>query len=360
MTSRERLLATLRGDPVDRFFRYEHGPWPTTLQRWHAEGLPADTELGAYFRMDRLVRIAINSGYTESPYQPKFAETTLEEAGAFRIYTDGDGITKKVLRVQGDTSMPQFLRFPVTARADWRALLPRLNPDDAAARIGDPAPWIAACADPSVPTLLPICGVFGHPRNLLGDEGLAYLIYDDPALLEEILDNWRDLYIALLRELTRRVRVDALLIWEDMCYRNGPLISPDQFRRFMSPRYRQVIEVARATGVRGIIVDTDGDCRSMLPVFLEAGADCVMPFEVQAGMDVVKLRREFPALCIMGGLDKRALACDRAAIHAEVERVLPYFAGQSRFIPTLDHTVPPNVSLQDFQYYLECVRSHDD
>jgi uroporphyrinogen decarboxylase len=234
-----------------------------------------------------------------------------------------------------------------------------LNPADAAARITDRPHWVTACADPAVPTMLPICGAFGHPRNLLGDEGLAYLIYDDPALLEEMLDNWRDVYVALLRELTRDVRVDVLLIWEDMCYKNGPLINPGQFRRFMSPRYRQVIAAARACGVAGVIVDTDGDCRSMIPVFLDDGADCMLPFEVQAGMDVVQLRREFPSLTIMGGLDKRALAGDRAAIRAEVDRVLPHFAGQTRFIPTLDHTVPPNVSLANYQYYLECVRRYE-
>ncbi|MCC6578799.1 MAG: hypothetical protein IT440_00020 [Phycisphaeraceae bacterium] len=359
MTSRERFLSTLRGEPVDRLFRYEHGPWPTTRQRWMTEGLPEDAGFGAWFDMDPLIRISINSGYTASPYQPKFTETTIEETPQHRIYVDADGITQKILREESDTSMPEFLRFPVADRADWRAILPRLNPDDAAARITDVDRWASLCADPDVPSMLPICGAFGHPRNLFGDEGLSYLIYDDPALLEEILDNWRDLYVALLRELTRRVRVDALLIWEDMCYKNGPLISPVQFRRFMSPRYRQVIEAARRCGVQGIIVDTDGDCLSMLPVFMDDGADMVMPFEVQAGMDVVQIRKAHPTLGIMGGIDKRALACDRAAIRAEVARVVPPMMDLGRYVPTLDHTVPPNVSLNQFQYYLECVRSYE-
>ena len=359
MTSRERLIASLRGEPIDRLFRYEHGPWPTTYQRWLNEGLPANVPLNDFFQMDAIVRIMINSGYTESPYHPKFVATTLEEAGDHRVFIDTDGIQKKILRERSDTSMPEFLKFPVADRADWPAILARLNPADASARITDRARWVAACADPHVPTMLPICGAFGHPRNLLGDEGLAYLMFDDPTLFGEMLDNWRDLYVALLRELTRDVRVDVLLIWEDMCYKNGPLMSPAQFRRFMSPRYRHVIAAAREVGVAAVIVDTDGDCRSMIPVFLDDGADCVMPFEVQAGMDVVQLRKEFPALTIMGGLDKRALAADRAAIRAEVDRVLPHFAGKTRFIPTLDHTVPPNVSLANYQYYLECVRGYE-
>lgn len=360
MTHRERFLASLRpGGAVDRFFRYEHGPWPTTRQRWLGEGWPADLPFGTFFAMDPLLRIGVNSGYTHCAFHPFFPSRVLEEAEDYRITVDGDGITKKNFMVDSDTSMPQFLRFPVTNRADWNEVRQRLNPADAAARIGDVASLTAACADSAVPTLLPICGAFGQVRNLLGEEALAYLLYDDPGLLESMLENWRDLYVALLRQLTARVRVDALLFWEDMCFRGGPLISPAHFRQYMLSPYRDVVAAARAGGVQRIIVDTDGDCLPMIPVFLDADVDALMPFEVQAGMDVVAIRRRYPTLGIMGGLDKRPLAADNAAIRREVQRVLPHFRGQAGFLPTLDHTVPPNVSLKSFQYFLACVREFD-
>jgi len=309
--------------------------------------------------MDPIVRIMINSGYTDSPYLPPFDPTVIEQTGEYKIVIDCDGVTKKILVSQTDTSMPQFLRFPVVDRSDWAAISRRLNPGDAAERIGDIEKLVQLCADPGVPTLLPICGAFGHPRNLFGDENLSYLIYDDLPLLEEILDNWRDLYVELLGKLTERVRVDALLFWEDMCYRGGPLISPAQFRKHFLPRYSEVITAARTGGVTAIMVDTDGDCLSLIPGFLDVGVDCLMPFEVQAGMDVVSIGRQFPSLAIMGGLDKKALAVDRPAIRAEVDRVLPAFRDRGRFIPTLDHTAPPNISLAHYEYYLECVRRYE-
>lgn len=359
MNSRERYLKSLRGGVVDRFFRYEHGPWPSTRELWIGQGYPAAASFDSHFAMDPLVKIPVNSGYVNSPYQPRFEEVTIEETATYRTYCDGDGITKKELKRGNDTSMPQFLRFPVATRADWQAVRRRLEPGDAAARIGDPRPLRDLCADPGVPTLLGMCGAFGHPRNLMGDEGLAYAFYDDPALVAEILENWRDLYVELLRQLTAHVRVDAILIWEDMCYKSGPLISPEHFRQFLLPRYVEVIACARACGVQGVIVDTDGDCLKLIPLFLEAGADCLMPFEVQAGMDVVRIGTQFPELSIMGGIDKRALAADRRAIEREVERVVPRFLDRGRFIPTLDHTVPTDVSLSNFEYYLACVRRYE-
>jgi uroporphyrinogen decarboxylase len=349
MTSRERFLTALHCEKTDRRVRYEHGPWPSTQERWRREGYPAGADFGRYFQMDPLVRIMIQSGFCDSPYFPKFEETTLEETAACRVYRDGDGIVKKELKTGRDTSMPQFLKFPVASRADWAELRRRLRPEDAAARIGDPERLRRLCADPATPTMLPICGAFGHPRNLLGDEGLAYVIFDDPALLDEILENWLELYIRLLREVTRVARVDALLIWEDMCYKNGPLISPEHFRRFMLTPYRKLVAAARACGIGAVLVDTDGDCRKMAPLFVEAGVDCLLPFEVQAGMDLAEIHAAFPGLCILGGIDKRALAEGRRDIKQEVDRVLRMFAGFGGYIPTLDHTVPPNVSLDNFK-----------
>ncbi len=92
---------------------------------------------------------------------------------------------------------------------------------------------------------------------------------------------------------------------------------------------------------------------------MDAGVDCMMPFEVQAGMDVVAIFKQFPELCIMGGIDKRPLAGGRKDIEREVDRVMPHFLQRGRFIPCLDHTVPPNVPLDNFKYYLECLRKYE-
>jgi len=162
MTRRERFLAAMRCEPTDRRFRYEHGPWPSTRERWEKEGYPRGANFSAYFAMDPLVRIMIQSGYCDSPYFPKFTETTLEETPDCRIYQDGDGVVKKELKTGRDTSMPQFLKFPVTNHADWAAIRPRLNPDDAARRIGETPRLERVCADPEIPTMLPICGAFGR------------------------------------------------------------------------------------------------------------------------------------------------------------------------------------------------------
>ncbi len=360
MTSRERFINSIKGGPVDRFFRTDFGPWPSTCELWVKQGYPKDADFREYFDMDPMVIPAINSGFSESPYHPRIENRTIEETDDYVIAVNVNGITTKTLKTAGDTSMPQFLKFPVASRKDWERMREHLKPEDAFARIGDTASLAEDCSNSDVPTVVQICGAFGHPRNLLGGEGLSYIIYDDPELLHDILENWCELYVELITKLTSLIRVDGVLIWEDMCYKNGPLINPDHFKTFMLPRYKRLIEVARGCGVECITVDSDGDVLKMIPVFLEAGVDALMPFEVQAGMDVVGIREQYGnSFCIIGGIDKRALARDRTSIEAEVSRVLPYFLKSGRYIPSLDHSIPTDVSLDSFKYYLSCVRQYE-
>ena len=79
-------------------------------------------------------------------------------------------------------------------------------------------------------------------------------------------------------------------------------------RDFMMPCYDRIAEFARRIGVRVISVDTDGDCASSCRIMMRHGVKLFLPFEVQAGNDILDYRRKYPTLGIMGGLDKRALA----------------------------------------------------
>jgi uroporphyrinogen decarboxylase len=378
MNTRERFANSLLFQPVDRPFHWETlGMWPETLDRWFAEGLdpglaqPRPEDWGALrsdmylrvlvrgFGLDRVdyLRGAVISGYTESPFLPEFDLLELENDGEKRLIQDHDGILKREFVRYGTSSMPQYVRYPVKTRADFHALLPRLDPSHPQRLCADWAQTCTAYARRDFPVGLTICGAYGHPRNLLGVEGLSEAYYDQPALLREILEHWTDFYCRLAERVWQGVQFDFVLIWEDMAYKNGPLISPRMVREFMLPYYRRFIEHVRGLGCRIIIVDSDGDVRLLAPLFLSAGVNAMLPFEVQAGMDVREFRRQYGRdLALIGGLDKRCLAESPAAVEDELRgRMLPLLRSGG-YIPALDHTVPPNVSLDQFHAYLDLIR----
>ncbi len=152
------------------------------------------------------------------------------------------------------------------------------------------------------------------------------------------------------------MQFDFIFFWEDMSFKNGPLISPAMVREFMLPYYRELIGPLKAlTGCR-VLLDSDGDVRKLIPLFLEAGVDGMLPFEVAAGMDIREIRREYPEMIICGGIDKREIAKGRNAIDRELGEKLPFLFERGRYLPGMDHHVPPEVSWKDFLYYLSKTR----
>jgi uroporphyrinogen-III decarboxylase len=196
-------------------------------------------------------------------------------------------------------------------------------------------------------------GFFGPLRNLVGVEKLCTLFYDDPAFVEEMMDADADFMIAIMDQILDVTPVDMFLFWEDMAYKSAPLLSPAMARRYMLPRYRRVVDFLRGRGVRYIGLDSDGQIDPLIPVWMDAGLNYLYPFEVQAGMDVLAVRKKYgKELRIMGGVDKRALAHGPAAIDAELER-LRSLIHEGGYLPHTDHSAPPDISFQNFCYYME-------
>ena len=156
------------------------------------------------------------------------------------------------------------------------------------------------------------------------------------------------------------IDVDVAFFWEDMAWKGGSMISPQMFREFMMPHYKRVTELFRSKGTDIIMVDSDGDINELIPLWLECGVNGMWPLEVQAGMDAVELRKKFGKKCILwGNLDKKALAQGREAIKEEIDKKVPVLIAEGGYLPGPDHLVPDDVSLENFRFYLDYLRSFD-
>jgi uroporphyrinogen decarboxylase len=61
------------------------------------------------------------------------------------------------------------------------------------------------------------------------------------------------------------------------------------------------------------------------------------------------------SLRLWGGVDKRVLAQNRKAILSHLAEFIPLIE-EGGFIPTVDHTVPPDVPWDNFKIYMEYKR----
>jgi uroporphyrinogen decarboxylase len=116
---------------------------------------------------------------------------------------------------------------------------------------------------------------------------------------------------------------------------------------------KRVVEFYKSHGVRYVAVDTDGNPEPLIPLLMEAGVDILWPLERAANQDPARLREEYgTSLRLWGGVDKRVLARGREAIDEHLRSFIPLIE-EGGFVPHVDHTVPPDVSWDNFRYYME-------
>ncbi len=283
---------------------------------------------------------------------PPFDEEVIEERGDRKIIRDGNGALCEVF-TDGSSTIPHYLEFFVKDRASWKEFKKRLDPD-APGRV--PEDWDArAKVWNERDTPLGVFGgsLYGWIRNWMGFEGAAMMLYDDPWIVEDAMEILTDISVSTLEKVCPTVEFDFCMLWEDMAFKNGPMISPKHFRQFMVPRYKRITEVLRRHGCETVFVDCDGLIHELVEPWLEAGVNVMFPVEIHAGSDPSWIRNKFGRdVRICGAVDKVALSQGKAAIDAHLERIRPLIE-DGFFVPCVDHRVPPDISFADYLYYLD-------
>jgi uroporphyrinogen decarboxylase len=336
--------------PHDRCPWSEMAFWPETIDVWHEQGLPEDQHVNAYFGFERVREGA----HVSLGLIPGFKREVLQESDEYRIVRRETGIVAKEFKGEHSFRMPQWLDFPLKTREDWEnEFKPRLNPDSPARY---PLYWeekVRTWAQRDYPLTQRMGSVFGWIRNWMGLQGISHALYDDPEWVQEMMDYLVDFCCAGSARVLKDVDLDYILLWEDMAYKAGPLISPRMFRQFMLEPYKRLTGFIRDHGIDLIYVDSDGDSELLIPLWLEGGVNGFYPVERAAGMDAVHLRARFGReLRLMGGIDKRAMKEGPAAIEAELANVAP-LCEDGGYMPWCDHHVPPDIPLDHYRYYVE-------
>ncbi len=363
MTGRERFINVMEYKPVDKVPNYEAGVWGQTKERWIQEGLN-EFELHwnwwageEYFGMDPREFIPLNYAML-----PSFEHEFLEKTDRYEIFRDNKGIVHKALMegtVRGTrASMDQYLSFPVSCTENFRELKKRY----AANLFGRyPAQWrelmLPKWKDRKHPLILgqncDTLGFYWRAREWMGTENLCYAWYDQPKLMHEMMEFIADFTIEVSRPVLRETDIDYVMINEDMSMKTGPLLSPAHYKEFIFPHMLRLVDFYKNNGVRYVMVDTDGNCEALIPMLMECGVDAIWPLERVAGMDPVIIRKKFGRdLRLFGGVDKMKLAKGKEAIDQHLAEMIPLIE-EGGFIPTVDHTVSPDVSLENFRYYMK-------
>ena len=316
--------------------------------------------------MDRVEVLPIKSGILGlgecggppyvPPFIPFFERKIIEENKVHRIIIDESGV-KYLEYVDQPERMPQWLEFPVKNRRDWDRLKKRLDPNSFSRFPAWLEDKVKCWNIRDYPLGLDVGSLFGLLRSFVGLENLSILYYDDPNFVHEMEEYMMCFEIEIIKKALKNLKIDFAFYWEDMAYKNGSIISSKIFREFMMPRYKKINDLLRKNGVNIILVDSDGNTEELIPLWIESGINGQYPLEVTSEMDAVKLRKQYGKnFILIGNIDKRCLAINKDVIKKEVLSKIPFLISKGGYFPGLDHFCPPDVSFENYKYYLNLLR----
>lgn len=367
MTNLECFIACMEYQPSDRRPNHELGVWAQTHRRWSNEAPEAVTGFTwdwfsgeAALRLDRREFIDVNFGFL-----PPFEEEVLEDTERYLISRNEKGIVTKALK-EGTLdgmrmSMDEYVDFPVKTSADFadirkrlQAALPERYPANLDALVET---WRTRESPLVLGRNCAANGFYWRAREFMGTVNLSYAWYDEPGLMHEMMECLADFFIETARPVLEKTAVEYFTFNEDLSMKSGPLLSPQTYATFIQPRLRRVVEFLRSHGVRHIAVDSDGDPTVLIPLMLDAGVDTLWPIERASNVSPQQWRKQFGRdLRLWGGVDKRILPRGPKAICEHLREMIPLIE-EGGFIPTVDHTVPPDVSWDAFRYYMDAKQS---
>lgn len=350
--TREEYMALMTEGSFERpMFTELFGPLIGLEEEWREQGATDDEIALAVFDWD-YVPIVTCGAMTGPRYTPS---VVLEESSTHRMERDYLGRTMMLDKRTATIALPQD--FPVKTMDDWLKLKPLF--EDGEDRINwDQLEKAKVAQQEGALVLAGIPGAYDIPRELMGEEMSCMAYYDQPELMQDIIDTIHATSKRVLEEVSRHITIDQLSVHEDMAGRSGPLVGPTQIADYFKPYFSDIWQMLASRGSRMFAMDTDGNVNPIIDVLLDCGLTEIFPMEPAAGMDIVSLRQKYGRrLSYRGGIDKHALRQDKVAIRKELEYKLQPAtrdAGYACF--ALDHRIPNGVSIENYRYYVDLGR----
>ncbi len=353
MNGRDRFNAQMNYGSFDRCFNMEFGYWDENYREWKEfvdNGIKNEWEANEFFSFDPIGCIGGNTWL-----DPYFEERVVEETETTKTIINGDGLFATVPK-DGHSTIPHYNKSSVVTPDDWKQVKEtRMNKDNPNRKLS--ADYIADLkkqyGNRDFPLGVSTGSMIGKIRDMLTFEGLAYAVYDYPDMVEDMVETACVLVEDFLKQILPHIQFDYAAGWEDICYKNGPIVSVDFFKNVVTPRYKRISKLLKEHNIPIWYTDCDGDVRHILPHLIDGGINCLFPFEVNCCAHPAELFAEYGKdLRLMGGFDKIKMIEGKDSIKAYMKTLEPLVA-RGGYIPFCDHRCPPDVTFENYMYYLD-------
>lgn len=348
MTSKERTLAALRFEQPDRCPTFDNfwPEWSGPVRGRYA--IPEDTSVEEHYQVNMMMLYP-----EEGPYATR-ARTVSESDGETIVITPWGVTTRAVegayftedldvpIKTPADLDKNPFDPPELESRYENMLDPARYQPDKFCYFVKTGGPYLRNAF---------IRGTENWLMDIAGDEGFAK---------ELAMRMGRFLTQIGLESLSRWGQYDTgVWIFDDMAYNHGPMFSPDAFERILLPAYAHMVKSWKEAGASFVLLHSDGNIESLIPMLIEAGIDAFNPVEPRSGMDLVRLHKEYgERAAFIGGMCNSVVLPNgpEEAIRSQARGIVE--AGRDGGVIIGAHSIGPDIPIEHYEAYLDEVHSH--
>ncbi len=347
--------------PISDFF------WGSFIKRWREDlGLPEDTDIYTYYDLDWIVTVP-----NMDPHIKQFE--ILEENEEHVIVRTG---FEAVIEKKFADPMPRWLEFETDTIEKvealefddpWDERRFFSQGDNQIAGVGDgfarnSPPWVETVKSlhPNFPVYGSICEANEYMTRLIGTKNNLLWAGLYPERLGQFIERTNEFALEQLKAQIKAAAglIDGMVIWGDIAYKKDMFFSPAYWRKYYKPGLKAMVDVCHQHNLP-VIYHGCGNVKRVFEDFIELGIDAYNPLEAKAGLDVVELRRQYGhKIGFCGNMNVMEWAdCSQAELKKIVLTKLNAAKGGGLIFQS-DHSVPSNVSGQNYEYAVNLVREY--
>ena len=273
------------------------------------------------------------------------------------VYVDEYGRKHKLTPTKYDQDIGFYIGGALTSEElynEWGPLEPH---HPVRMKIYNAAVKASKKSDGSIsPFIIPgIGGINEVTWEALGMSFFAKCMRKKLPFLRRVLDDRKNWAIEMIKDLADN-GAEAVFMYDDYGFKEGPLVRPDHFKEEHVPRLKQIVEAAHKRGMK-FLMHSCGNLNELWDDLMTIGIDALHPIEPTAKMDIFKLKRENPNLTFIGNVSPQDLQDkDPEYIREYTTQLMTECKKGGRYILSSGHSINPAVGLEN---YLVMRETHD-
>ncbi len=144
--------------------------------------------------------------------------------------------------------------------------------------------------------------IFSVAWELMGFESFCFSLVENIGLVQGLFEKIASVQLQVFERMASFDRVGAMWLADDLAYSTALMVSPEFFRKFLFPWFREYKKICEKYSLP-LIFHSDGCLYEVIEDLIDCGIDALHPIEPKA-MNIYELKKKYgQSLCLIGNVD---------------------------------------------------------